>query len=37
MQYTLLWSMPPEGSMEKGKGYDNTIGYTVGSLSQHLM
>ena len=29
--------MPPEGSMEKGKEYDNMIGYTVGSLSQHLM
>jgi len=25
----LLWSMPPGDSMEKGKGYDNTIGYAV--------
>ena len=23
--------------MEKSKGYDNMIGYAVGSLSQHLM
>ena len=29
--------MPPEDSMEKSKGYDNTIGYAIGSLSQHLI
>ena len=33
----VLWSMPPGGSMEKGKEYDNIISCTVGSLSQHLM
>ena len=29
----MLRSMPPGGSMEKGKGYDDTIGYAVGNLS----
>ena len=25
----LLWSMPPRDSMEKGKGYDDTIGCAI--------
>ena len=29
----MLRSMPPGGSMETGKGYDDTIGYAVGTLS----
>ena len=29
--------MPPGDSIEKGKGYDDMIGYAIGSLSQHLM
>ena len=29
--------MPPRGSMEKGKGYDDMIGYAVDSLSQYLI
>ena len=33
----LLQLMPPGGSMEKGKGYDNTLGGAVGGLSQYLM
>ena len=33
----LLQSMPPEDSMDMGKGYDNMIGYATCSLSQHLM
>jgi len=33
----LLQIMPPRGSMEKGKGYDDIIGYTIGGLSQCLM
>ena len=33
----VLWSMPPRGSMEKGKEYDDIIGYAVDSLSQYLI
>ena len=33
----MLQLMPPGGSMEKGKGYDDMISYAIGSLSQHLM
>jgi len=33
----MLWLMPPRDSMEKGKGYDDMIGYATSSLSQHLM
>jgi len=33
----LLWLMSPGGSIEKGKGYDDIIGYTIGGLSQYLM
>ena len=29
--------MPLEDGMEKGRGYDDMIGYTVISISQHLM
>ena len=29
--------MPPGDSIEKGKEYDDMIGYAIGSLSQHLM
>ena len=29
--------MPPGGSMDMGKGYDNMIGCTTCSLSQCLM
>jgi len=25
----VLWSIPPGDSMDKGRGYDNMIGYTV--------
>ena len=33
----LLQSMPPGESIDKGKGYDDVIGCTACSLSQHLM
>ena len=33
----VLWLMPPGGSMEKDKGYDNIISYAVDSLSQCLI
>ena len=29
--------MPPEDSMEKGKGYDDIIGCATYSLTQRLM
>jgi len=33
----LLQSMPPGDNIEKGKGYDDTIGCAASSLSQRLM
>ena len=34
---TVLRSMPPRECMDKGKGYDDMIGYATCSLSQCLM
>ena len=33
----ILWSMPSGECMDKGKGYDNMIGYATCNLSQHFM
>jgi len=33
----LLWLISPSKSIYKGKGYNNVIGCTTCSLSQHLM
>jgi len=33
----MLQSMPPGECMDKGKGYDDMIGYATYSLSQHLI
>jgi len=33
----LLRSVPPGDSMDMGQGYDDVIGCTACSLSQHLM